>query len=97
MCDKMNVPFRERLENRSLALLNRLHPQDTPITIVSVGSGGLFQELVYLAKAIHNKITLVLIDIEIIPWKSLDRFCLGCDKLVKTLLHPSMKFQHVHV
>jgi hypothetical protein len=64
-CPKMPVSLRLNLEESSIHLLSQTHPKNAPITVLSVGPGHAYQELVYLAKLAHvgyKRITLMLID-----------------------------------
>ena len=76
-CKKMDDSLRLKLEDCSIDLLKQFHPKDTQITIVSVGPGGAYQELVYLAKLVHAgyNIQLVLIDPAAVMVGALDKFC----------------------
>jgi hypothetical protein len=76
-CLKMPRPLRSWLEDRSIALLSHLHaPSKESLTVVSVGPGEGYQELVCLAKLVdagYKKIIVVLID----PGPVLDRILRG--------------------
>lgn len=66
-CPNLDGVTREKLENHALGLLSQSCPTSLPITIVSVGPGSCYQELVYLAKlakAGYKQINLVLIEPE---------------------------------
>lgn len=67
-CVKVPDDFRMFLEGNSIKLLSS--PPERSITIVSIGSGGCYQELIYLVKLSdksYNTIKLILIDNKIIP------------------------------
>lgn len=67
-CNHAPRELRGQLEEESIQLLKNSHPpekQKKPITITSIGPGGAFQEIVYVAKLMqegYKKINLVLID-----------------------------------
>lgn len=62
----MTPDLRTKLENKSIELLQQTYPfKETIINVVSIGPGGLYQELVYLAKlakAGYKQIRLIAID-----------------------------------
>jgi hypothetical protein len=67
VCPNLNNVSREKLENHAMGLLSQSCATSLPLTIVSVGPGGCYQELVYLAKlanAGYKQINLVLIEPE---------------------------------
>lgn len=64
-CPKLDGASRSGLEKDAIELLTHSCPNDVPLTIVSIGPGGCFQEMVYLAKlanAGYKTINLILID-----------------------------------
>lgn len=77
-CEKMNSNLRIKLENDSIELLKQTHPSKETINVVSVGAGGLYQELVYLAKLAkvgYKNIRLIAIDPKPIFIGALDGAC----------------------
>lgn len=78
LCGKVVGTGRQFLEENSISLLEKSHSKDSLLTLVSVGAGKCYQELIYLAKLIHagyQQIQVVLIDHNDIPKNSLDQFC----------------------
>ena len=72
-CHKLVGSARVFLEGNAIELLEQTHPKDKPLTVVSVGPGGCYQEFVYLAKlakAGYKKIRLILIDPQVMPVES---------------------------
>lgn len=64
-CKKMTPELRMKLEEFSIDLLTQSYPTSSPLTIVTVGPGACYQELIYLAKlarAGYSKLRLVLIE-----------------------------------
>ncbi|MCC6127775.1 MAG: hypothetical protein IT584_01040 [Chlamydiae bacterium] len=65
-CKKMTPSLRIDLENAVVAKMQEIHPDKiAPITVVSVGAGGLYQEIVYLAKLVnagYEKVIFIAID-----------------------------------
>lgn len=74
-CKKLSSEMREQLERTSISLIDQTHPKHTPITIVSIGPGGAYQELVYLAKLNYKQVTLILVDPANVMVGALDVFC----------------------
>jgi hypothetical protein len=66
LCPKLNGPLRFQLEDSCIQLLNiSHHNKNEPMTVVSVGPGKCYQELIYVAKLVnqkYEKINLILID-----------------------------------
>lgn len=90
-CGRISPQQRAQLENAAIDAIKAQHAPDTCIKIVSVGSGGCYQELVYLsrlAKAGYWNFQLVLIEPQKVPLESLRAVCL------KYL--PKCNFQAVH-
>lgn len=65
-CKKAPPPLRIALENAVIDQMQKIHRnKSAPITIVSVGAGGFYQEVVYLVKLVeagYEKITFIAID-----------------------------------
>lgn len=77
-CEKLPASLRIFLENQSVQALDRTLSKDSPLTIVTIGPGECYQELVYLAKcayAGYNRMQLVLIDEEPVPIDALRQAC----------------------
>jgi len=77
-CPRLAASSRMFLEEQALDLLGHSHNKRSLLTIVSVGPGRCYQELVYLAKFVnagYQRIQLVLIDKEEIPIKALKKAC----------------------
>jgi hypothetical protein len=77
-CKKMDNDLRVALEDSATDLLKQYYPLDSVITIVSVGPGGAYQELVFIAKLVQagfKKLLLVLIDPADVMVGALSRFC----------------------
>ncbi|KAF3361887.1 hypothetical protein PHSC3_001569 [Chlamydiales bacterium STE3] len=79
LCAKMNSDLRLKLEKDSIKLLKQTHPaRESTISVVSVGAGGLYQELVYLAKlakAGYKHLRLIAIDPALVSIGALDGAC----------------------
>jgi hypothetical protein len=77
-CEKLPASLRIFLEKQAIEALNSTLSKDSLLTIVSIGPGQCYQELVYLAKcayAGYNQIQLVLIDKEPVPIEALTQAC----------------------
>jgi len=77
-CEKLPASLRIFLENHVVKALNGTLSKNSLLTIVSVGPGECYQELVYLAKcayAGYNRIQLILIDKEPVPIAALTQAC----------------------
>jgi len=77
-CARVKATDRTRTERATMDLVQHFHPTDHPFTIVSVGAGNCYQELVHIAKlhaAGYKDLHLVVIDKERMPIEELRRFC----------------------
>lgn len=77
-CYKLTATGRIFLEDTAVNLLKQFHAKQKPLTIVTVGPGGCYQEMVYLtklAKAGYNEIQLILLERRQIPLDELSEFC----------------------
>lgn len=64
-CLQMDELARSILEMKTIEETIKLFPQEKPLTLVSVGCGGCFQELIYMIKLVmagYTRIEMVLID-----------------------------------
>lgn len=77
-CYKLTATGRIFLEETAINSLKKTHPKDNPLSLVSVGPGGCYQEMIYLAKlanAGYKKIHLTLLEKDSIPLTKLSKFC----------------------
>jgi len=77
-CGKMSSQLRASIENSAIECLLSSRDPSALLTIVSVGSGGCYQELVYLArlsKAGYCNIQLVVIEPKPVPLQSFASVC----------------------